>query len=148
MVRSEASNHKTTVINIPEAVGVFDTFEDLQKAFYDLRMVGFSRYDMSLLGKQEALEEKLGKAFWRSSDLEDDPEAPRAAFVSEEAIGELQGGIAGGFFFLGSYVAMVAMMTAASTLAASIAAIAIGGLPAVVIGALLARRVGKQHKDY
>lgn len=148
MVRSEASNHKTTVINIPEAVGVFDTFEDLQKAFYDLRMVGFSRYDMSLLGKQEALEEKLGKAFWRSSDLEDDPEAPRAAFVSEEAIGELQGGIAGGFFFLGSYVAMVAMMTAASTLAASIAAIAIGGLPAVVIGALLARRVGKHHKDY
>lgn len=148
MVRSEASNHKTTVINIPEAVGVFDTFEDLQKAFYDLRMVGFSRYDMSLLGKQEALEEKLSKAFWRSSDLEDDPEAPRAAFVSEEAIGELQGGIAGGFFFLGSYVAMVAMMTAASTLAASIAAIAIGGLPAVVIGALLARRVGKHHKDY
>lgn len=148
MARSEASNHKTTVINIPEAVGVFDTFEDLQKAFYDLRMVGFSRYDMSLLGKQEALEEKLGKAFWRSSDLEDDPEAPRAAFVSEEAIGELQGGIAGGFFFLGSYVAMAAMMTAASTLAASIAAIAIGGLPAVVIGALLARRVGKHHKDY
>lgn len=148
MARSEASNHKTTVINIPEAVGVFDTFEDLQKAFYDLRMVGFSRYDMSLLGKQEALEEKLGKAFWRSSDLEDDPEAPRAAFVSEEAIGELQGGIAGGFFFLGSYVAMAAMMTAASTLAASIAAIAIGGLPAVVIGVLLARRVGKHHKDY
>ena len=148
MARSEASNHKTTVINIPEAVGVVDTFEDLQKAFYDLRMVGFSRYDMSLLGKQEALEEKLGKAFWRSSDLEDDPEAPRAAFVSEEAIGELQGGIAGGFFFLGSYVAMAAMMTAASTLAASIAAIAIGGLPAVVIGALLARRVGKHHKDY
>ena len=148
MTGTGETEHKTTTINIPGAVGVFDSFEDLQKAFYDLRMVGFSRYDISLLGKQEALEEKLGKAYWQASELEDDPTAPRAAFVSEEAIGELEGGIAGGFFFLGSYVAMAAMLTAASTLAASIAAIAIGGVPAAVIGTLLARRVGKQHKEY
>jgi hypothetical protein len=145
---TENAEPKTTVINIPEAVGVFDSFEDLQKAFYDLRMVGFSRYDISLLGKEDALKEKLGKTYWRSAELEDDPSAPRAAFVSEEAIGELEGGIAGGFFFLGSYVAMAAMLTAASTLAASIAAIAIGGVPAAVIGTLLARRVGKHHKEY
>ena len=83
-----------------------------------------------------------------ASDLEDDPKAPRAAFVSEEAIGELEGAIAGGFFFLGSYVAMAAMLTAASTLVASIAAIGIGGVPAAVVGTLLARRVGQQHRDY
>jgi len=145
---TDKAEHHTTAINIPEAVGVFDSFEDLQKAFYDLRMVGFSRYDISLLGKQEVLQEKLGKAYWRASELEDNPEAPRAAFVSEEAMGELEGGIVGGFFFLGSYVAMAAMLTAASTLAASIAAIAIGGVPAAVIGTLLARRVGKHHKEY
>lgn len=40
------------------------------------------------------------------------------------------------------------MLTPASTLAASIAAIAIGGSPAAVIGTLLARRVSKHHKDY
>jgi len=148
MTNTEEPKHKTTVINVPEAVGVFDTFEDFQAAFYDLRMVGFSRYDISLLAKQDVLEEKLGKAYWRASDLEDNPDAPRAAFVSEEAIGELEGAIAGGFFFLGSYIAMAAMLTAASTLAASIAAIAIGGSPALVLGTLLARRVGKQHKDY
>lgn len=67
--------------------------------------------------------------------------------MSEEAIGELQGAIAGGFFF-GSYIAMAAMLTPVSTLAASIAAIAIGGGPAAVIGTLLARRVGQHHKDY
>ncbi len=148
MIEAKKPNPKTTVINIPEAVGVFDKFEDFQAAFYDLRMVGFSRHDISLLAKQEVLEEKLGKAYWRASELEDNPEAPRAAFVSEEAIGELQGAIAGGFFFVGSYIALAAMLTAASTLAASIAAVAIGGSPALVIGALLARRVGKQHKDY
>ncbi|MEM5519085.1 hypothetical protein [Sulfitobacter sp. AS59] len=148
MTATKDADHHTTVIKIPEAVGVFDSFEDLQKAFYDLRMVGFSRYDISLLGAEDTLKEKLGTAYWRSPELEDDPDAPRAAFVSEEAIGELEGGIAGGFFFLGSYVAMAAMLTAASTLAASIAAIAIGGVPAAVIGALLARRVGQHHKDY
>lgn len=145
---TDEHKHAVTVINIPEAVGIFDTHADLQGAFYDLRMVGFSRYDISLLGDQQTLQDKLGKSYWRAPDLEDDPEAPRAAFVSEEAIGELEGAIAGGFFFLGSYIAMAALLTPASTLAASIAAIAIGGSPAAVIGTLLARRVGKHHKDY
>ncbi|MGJ8606010.1 MAG: hypothetical protein ACSHXH_17975 [Marivita sp.] len=148
MTDLDVEQHKTAVIDIPEAVGVFDTFEDLQKAFYDLRMVGIHHSDISLLADEKTLMEKLGKAYWRSSDLEDDPQAPRAHFVSEEAIGELEGAIAGGFFFVGSFIAMAAMLTPASTLAASIAAIAIGGSPAAVIGTLLARRVGKHHKDY
>ena len=146
--KTEERADKVTVINIPEAVGVFETFEALQAAFYDLRTVGFSRYDISLLGDQKVLEKKLGKAYWCSSDLEDDPRAPRAAFVSEEATGELQGAIAGGFFFMGSFIAMAALLTPASTVAASIAAIAIGGSPAAVVGTLLARRAGKHHKDY
>ncbi|MCV2892080.1 hypothetical protein [Lentibacter sp. XHP0401] len=139
---------KTTYINIPEAVGVFDSFESLQAAIYDLRMAGFNRYDISLLGGADELKEKLGSAYWQASELEDNPDAPRAAFVSEEAIGELQGAVAGGFFFLGSYIAMAAMLTPVSTLAASIAAIAIGGSPAAVVGALLARRIGRHHQDY
>lgn len=148
MVELDEQQHETTVIDTPEAVGVFDAFEDLQQAFYDLRMVGIHHSDISLLADEKVLKEKLGKAFWRSSELEDDPRAPRAHFVSEEAIGELEGAIAGGFFFVGSYIAMAAMLTPVSTLAASIAAIAIGGSPAAVIGTLLAHRVDKHHKDY
>lgn len=142
------SKQKTIVIEVPEAVGVFDSFKDLQAAIYDLRAAGFSRYDISLLGGEEAMKEKLGSAYWRSKELEDDPHAPRAAFVSEEAIGELEGAIAGGFFFLGSAIAWAAMLNPLSTLAASIAAVAIGGTPGAILGALLARRVGKHHKDY
>lgn len=139
---------KIIIIKVPEAVGVFETFETLQAAFYDLRSVGFHHSDISLLGSKEALEDKLGKSYWRAADLEDDPRAPRAHFVSEEGIGELEGAIAGGFFFVGSAIAMAAMLTPASTLAASIAAVAIGGGPSAVVGALLARRVGQHHKDY
>lgn len=42
--------HRQTCITIPKAVGVFDSFETLQAAIYDLRMPGFSGYDISLLG--------------------------------------------------------------------------------------------------
>jgi hypothetical protein len=101
MQGSQSGKH-TSIIKVPEAVGVFDSFEALQQAYYDLTMVGFSRHDISLLGSESALREKLGDRFWHSKDLEDDPTAPRASFVSEEAIGELEGAIAGGFFFLGS----------------------------------------------
>lgn len=139
---------RVTVIKVPEAVGIFNSFEAQQAAFYDLRAVGFHHSDISLLGDKDVLEKKLGKAYWLASDLEDDPRAPRAHFVSEEAIGELEGAIAGGFFFVGSYIAMAALLTPASTLAASIAAIAIGGSPAAVLGTLLARRVGQHHKEY
>ncbi|SEK84976.1 hypothetical protein [Pacificibacter marinus] len=145
---NDPTPHHTTYINVPEAVGVFDSFETLQAAIYDLRMSGFSRLDISLLGDKKAMKEKLGSAYWQANDLEDNPDAPRAAFVSEEAIGELEGAIGGGFFFLGSAIAMAAMLTPVSTLAASIAAIAIGGGPAAVVGTLLARRVGQHHKDY
>lgn len=143
-----ADTEHSTVIRIPEAVAVFDSAEALKAAYWDLRMVGFSRYDISLLAKQEVLEEKLGHAYWRAEELEDDPKAPRAAYVSEEAMGELEGAIAGGFFFLGSYIAMLAMLTPASTLGASIAAIAIGGSPGAVIGTLLARRADRKFRDY
>ena len=90
---TKASSPKTTYINVPEAVGVFDAFAAQQAAFYDLRSVGFHLSDISLLGRQEALAERLGKAYWRASALEDDPDAPRANFVSEEAIGELEGAL-------------------------------------------------------
>jgi hypothetical protein len=143
MTNVSPASDPTLVIDTPEAVGVFDSFNALQAAFYDLRTVGFHHSDISLLGSKTAIEEKLGKAWWRSPQLEDDPHAPRAHFVSEEAMGEL-----GGFFFLGSYIAMLALLTPASTLAASIAAIAIGGTPSAIIGTLLARRADKHHRDY
>ena len=148
MNEADRTGERTTMIDVPEAVGVFDRFEDLQQAYYDLRTVGFSRHDISLLAREDVLEEKLGRSYWRAEELEDDPRAPRAAFVSEDAIGALEGSIAGGFFYVGSMIALAAMLSPASTLAASIAAVAIGGSPAAVLGILLARREGKRHKEY
>lgn len=135
-------------IDVPEAVGVFDSWTTLQAAMYDLLIAGFSRFDISMLANEDAVREKLGDRFWSSKGLEDNPDVPRSAFVSEETIGELEGGIAGGFLFLGSAIAMAALLTPAATAAASIAAAVIGGAPGAVLGGPLARRVGVKHKDY
>jgi hypothetical protein len=137
-----------TMLNVPEAVGVFDTFESFQNAFYDLRLLGFSRYDLSVLGSEQALTKKLGTAYWSAADLEDDPQVPRAAFVSEEAMGELEGAIIGGAFFIPSSVAMAVMAAVGGAAAATAAAVAVVGVPAAVLGVLLARRVGQHHKTY
>ena len=77
VAHADKTEHHTKIIEIPEAVGVFETVDDLQKAFYDLRMVGFSRSDIRLLARQEVLEEKFGAAYWHASELEDDPEVVR-----------------------------------------------------------------------
>ncbi len=137
-----------SVIKVPEAVGVFETFESFQKAFYDLRMVGFSRYDLSVLGSDKALKEKFGDAYLPSKVMEDDARVPRAAFVSEEAIGEMDGMIIGGAFFIPSYIAMAAMAAAGAAAAATAAVVAVVGLPAAAIGLLFARRIQQHHKDY
>jgi len=45
-------------------------------------MVGFSRYDLSVLGSKDALKEKLGSAYLPAKTMADEPHVPRAAFVS------------------------------------------------------------------
>ena len=50
--------------------------------------------------------------------------------------------------FVGSMIAMTALLTPASTLVGSIATAVIGGAPAGAIGGFLARRIGKQHSEY
>ncbi|WP_295536989.1 hypothetical protein [uncultured Thioclava sp.] len=61
MTDLQAEDPKTEGIEIPEAVGVFDSFESLQQTFYDLRMVGFSRFYIRLLAMQEMLEKSRAK---------------------------------------------------------------------------------------
>ena len=90
---------KTTVIDITRGGSACSTgFEDLQQAYYDLRTVGFSRHDLSLLGKEEVLKEEARQnptgapRNWRTT-----PARPGPPFVSEDAIGALEGSLAGGF---------------------------------------------------
>lgn len=133
------------VREVREAVGVFANAEQLQDAIDELMSSGFDRAEISLLASERAVEEKLGHKYRKASELEDDPNVPRAAYVSTESIGDAEGAVIGTLMYVGAGILMGPVAVAGGTLAAIAGAAALGGGVGGLIGAALARLIGEQH---
>ncbi len=131
-----------------EAVGIFHRAEDFQDAIDELLSSGFHRAELSLLASRSAVAEKLHHHYRDTKALADDPEVPRSAYVSTEAIGDAEGALIGGFFYVGATLAAGAVLASGGTLAAAIAATAAAGGAGGLIGSLLASKVGHRHGRY
>jgi hypothetical protein len=131
-----------------EAVGIFHRAEDFQNAIDELLSSGFDRADLSLLASETAVAEKLGHLYRKTGELVDDPAAPRAAYVSGEAIGDAKGALIGGLFYVGATLAAGAVVASGGTLAVVIAATAVAGGAGGLIGSALAKWVGDHHGRY
>lgn len=130
---------------VREAVGVFDDAASLEAAVDALLSNGFDRADISLLAGESAVEEKLGHLYQRVEALEDDPSAPRVAFVSTEAIGDAQGALIGGLTYVGAVAAAGTMVASGGTMAGAILAAALAGGSGGLIGSVLAGIVEDRH---
>ena len=130
---------------VREAVGVFQDAEALEAAVDTLLSHGFDRAEISLLAGEKAVEAKLGHVYRRVQELEDDPEAPRRAFVSTEAIGDAQGALIGGLLFLGGAATAGALVATGGSLIGAAVAAALGGGAGGLIGSVLAGLVGDRH---
>lgn len=128
-----------------EAVAVFEDAKTLQGAIDELLSSGFDRAELSLLACENAVQEKLGHAYEKVEELEDDASVPRAAYVSTESIGDAEGALVGGLMYVGATVAAGAVVATGGPLAAVIAAAAFAGGAGGLIGAMLAQLVGDQH---
>src|SRR4051812_31786695 len=93
----------------------------------ELLSAGFDRAELSFLASANTVEEKLGHAYRKVSDIADDPKTPRSAYVSTEAIGDAQGGLIGGLVYFGALVAAGAVVVSDGSLAAAFAAAAVSG---------------------
>jgi hypothetical protein len=133
---------------IREVVGIFHTSADLQAAIDELLNAGFDRAELSFLASADTVEEKLGHAYQKASDIADDPETPRAAYVSTEEIGGAQGGLIGGLVYVGALVAAGAVVVSDGSLAATFAAAAVSGGAGGYIGSLLGRVLGHHHANH
>jgi hypothetical protein len=131
--------------HVREAVGLFESQETLQGAIDELMSSGFDRADLSLLATEQAVEEKLGHRYAKVKKLEDDPAIPRAAYVSTESVGDAEGGLIGGFMYVGATAAAGAIVATGGTLAAAIVGAALAGSAGGLIGSMLATWVGDQH---
>ena len=128
-----------------EAVGVFQDAEALEAAVDSLLSRGFDRAEISLLAGERAVEAKLGAHYRRVQDLEDDPGAPREAFVSTEAIGDAQGALIGGLIYLGGAATAGALVATGGSLIGAALAAALGGGAGGLIGSVLAGLIGDRH---
>ena len=131
-----------------EAVGVFDDAASLQDAIDELLSSGFNQAEISLLAGEHTVEEKLGHRYEKVSELEDDLSVPRAAYVSTESLGDAEGGLIGGFVYVGAVAAAGAVVATGGTLAAAITAAAMLGGAGGLIGSVLADLVGDHHARY
>ena len=131
-----------------EVVGVFHDAVSLEAAVDELLSSGFDRAGLSLLAGENTVAEKLGHRYSKVAELEDDPAAPRAAYISTESIGDAEGGLIGSLLYLGAVTAAGAVVaTTGSVLAAAVAAV-FGGGAGSMIGTALADLVGEHHADY
>lgn len=133
---------------VREAVGVFDDAETLQAAVDELESHGFDRAELSLLAGEKTVEEKLGHIYQRTTELEDDPDAPRASFVNAESLGAAEGGLIGGFLYAMGVAAAGSVVASGGALAAILGAGAMAGGTGALIGTVLALLVGEHHADY
>jgi hypothetical protein len=129
-----------------EAVGIFHSPEGLQGAIDELLSSGFHRAELSLLASEAAVVDKLGQMYRKAEDLSDNPDAPRAAYVAGEDIGDAEGGIIGGLVYVGATVG--AIVASGGTLLAVIVVAALAGGAGGLIGSALAKWVGSHHAHY
>jgi hypothetical protein len=131
-----------------EAVAVFEDAETFQAAIDELLSSGFDRSDLSLLAGRHAVAKKLGHALESVVEAEDDPNVPRAAYVSTESVGDAEGALVGGLFYVGAMLAGGAMVASGGTAAGAVVAALLAGGAAGSIGTVLARWLGHHHADY
>jgi hypothetical protein len=127
---------------IREAVGVFHDRDSFQSAVEDLQSAGFDRSELSLLASEQAVEAKLGHAFRKVQELEDDAAVPRAAFVGDHSLAEGRTGIIGGLAYIGAVAAAGAVVASGGSLAAAIAATAVAGGSGGLLGGWAASFLG------
>lgn len=101
------------------AVAVFDDAQTLQAAIDDLLSQGFDRAEISLLATVDTVERALGHLYSRVEDLEDDPETARTAYVSRESVGDAEGGLIGGLFYIRALTATGAVLAGGGAMGAA-----------------------------
>lgn len=134
--------------SVREAVGYFTSVADLEGAIDELESSGFDRAEISLLASEHTVDEKLGHAYRKVSELEDDHSVPRTHYVSKESVGAAEGALIGTPLYVAALAAFGAIVASGGTLVAALAGAAAAGGTGGLIGGALARLVGKHHAEY
>lgn len=130
---------------VREAVAAFRDASKLEAAIDELEESGFDRNEISLLANEKTVEQKLGHYYDKPSEIEDDPDAPRVAYVSRESVGAAEGALIGGPLYVAAVTSAGLAIAAGGPLAWAVTAAFVGGGAGALIGSMLAAYVGERH---
>jgi hypothetical protein len=133
---------------VREAVGVFHDEKSLQGAADALMISGFDRSQLSILAGHRTIEKELGHRYERVTEIEDDPEIPRLAYIGSDSRVEAEAGIFGGLAYVGAVAAVGAIVASGGTIGAALVGAAVAGGAGGFIGAALARIIDRHHAHY
>jgi hypothetical protein len=134
-------------VEVREAVGAFAAEAGFQTAVDELLSSGFDRADLSVLASNETVEAKLGHQYTKVSDIEENPDTPRAAYVAPESINEAQGALGSVLLYVGAVTATGVVIASGGAVAAAIAAAVVVGGTGGAIGAVLGKFIDTGHAD-
>ena len=100
---------------------------------------------ISLLAAHDAVERKLGHMYRRVEELEDDPRAPRTAFVSGKNIDERENRLIGSLTVLPTVIAAGTVVATAGAVAAAVVGTAVAG---ALLGTVFAHWMDQRHADW
>jgi hypothetical protein len=141
--RSEAA----ATVRHREMVGVFHDERALEAAIDDLLEAGFDRADISLLASERAVVEKLGHAYERVAELEDEASAARVAYVSKEDYGAAEGGLISALVYVGALAGAGAVVASGGALGGVLLTAALSGGAGATVGLALARWIDHQRAE-
>jgi hypothetical protein len=136
---------RNTGPKVREAVAVFDDVGSMEAAVEDLRAAGFKDDDVSLLAGHDTVEAKLGHRYERVEELEDEPEAPRKAFVSLKNVRERESWVVSTLTYLPTLIAAGTVVASAGAVAAALTGTAVAG---ATIGTALAHWMDRRHAEW
>ena len=131
-----------------EAVAVFADGDALEAAVTALGIAGFDRAAISVLGAEDKVRARIGRVYAAVAEIEDDPRAPRAAFVSRGTRLEGEAAAVVVPFYLGGLAGAAAVVASGGALAAAIAGTILASAAGGGLGALLARAVAQHHRRH
>lgn len=145
-IHSDTSILVTAVEANREAMGIFNSPEQMQEAIRELEATAFPRDSISILGHRHSIEDRFGRAVTDPSLEQDDPNAPRKAPArpEEQTIGA--GALVGCAAYIGVVGAGIAMGPA--SIPVTLMAIILGGGSGAALGGLLVNRLKHQYEDH
>lgn len=131
---------------VREAVGVFDDYDALYDTIKELGTSGFGRHQISVLGSDAAVRERLGDPVVTPEWVEDNPIAPRSPIIGVEELGVAQGVLVGAFIYLSASLAMYLSGGLMSPNAMGVLTIAC--ITGMILGVVAAIALGRSYERF